>query len=211
MADFAGQGEDLGAAALVGADPREPIGPVVDHRRHVGEGLDVVDHRRLAPQAALGRVRRADAGLAALAFDRMDQGRLLAADERPRAQANFQIETVARAEDVFAQQAPLVTLVDRPLDAFDRHRIFGADVDESLLGADGEAADDHPLDYVQRIALQHGAVHEGAGVAFVGIADEIADLVGGSGVDAGAKRLVPSSIFGRWDIRRRRGRGVSTS
>ena len=107
VADLAGQGEDLGAAALLGADAGEPVGAVVDDGRDVGEGLDVVDHRRLAPQAALGGIRRADARLAALAFDRVDQRRLLAADERPGAQADLQVEIEARAEDVLAQQAPL--------------------------------------------------------------------------------------------------------
>ena len=105
--DLAGQGEDLGAAALFGADPGEPVGPVVDHGRHVGEGLDVVDHGGLAPQAALGGIRRADARLAALALDRVDQRGLLAADEGPGAQADFQVEIEAGAEDVLAQQAPL--------------------------------------------------------------------------------------------------------
>ena len=133
MADLAGQGEDLRAAALFGADPREPLGPVVDHGRHVGERLDVVDHGGLAPQAAFGGIRRADARLAALALDRMDQGRLLAADERPGAEADFQIEIETRAQDVLAQQAPLVTLLDRPLDPLDGHRIFGADVEEALM------------------------------------------------------------------------------
>ena len=129
----------------------------------------------------LGGIRRADAGLAALALDRVDQRRLLAADEGPGAQADFQVEIEARAEDVLAQQAPLAALLDRPLDPLDGHRIFGADVEEALLGADGEAADDHPLDHVQRIALQHAAVHERAGIALVGVADEVAGRVGGLG------------------------------
>ena len=34
---------------------------------------------------------------------------------------------------------------------------------------------------VQRIGLQHAAVHERAGIAFVGVADEVAGLVGGLG------------------------------
>ena len=67
------------------------------------------------------------------------------------------------------------------LDPLDGQRVFGADVEEAVLGADGEAADDHPLDHVQRIGLQHAAVHEGAGIAFVGVADEVAGLFLGGG------------------------------
>ncbi len=69
-------------------------------------------------------------------------------------------------------------LLDRPLDPLDRHRVFGPHVKEPLPGADGEAADDHSFDHVQRIALQHAAVHERARVALVGVADEVAGRVG---------------------------------
>ena len=177
VADLAGQGEDLGAAAFGRADAAEPVGPVVDHGRHVGEGLDVVDDRRLAPQAALRGIGRADPRLPALAFNRMDQGRFFAADEGPRAEADFQVEIEARAEDVLAQQAPGAALVDGVLDAADGHRVLGADIEETPLCADGIAADQHAFHDVQRVGLQHAAVHELAGVAFVGVADDVADLL----------------------------------
>src|SRR5579859_3344233 len=48
--------------------------------------------------------------------------------------------------------------------------IFGADVDESLVGASG---DSHSLQDAVRVTLEHAAVHEGAGVALVGIADDV--------------------------------------
>ena len=56
-ADLAGQGEDLGALALFGAQRGERRGAVADDPRHQGVGFDVVDQRGLAPQAALGRER----------------------------------------------------------------------------------------------------------------------------------------------------------
>ena len=73
----------------------------------------------------------------------------------------------------------------------------------SPCGADGEAADNHPFHHVQRIAFQHAAVHERARVALVGVADEVAGLL--------RPPPRPSSIFARWDIRRRRGRGASSA
>ena len=83
------------------------------------------------PHRPLSRgIGRPHARLAALAFDRMDQRRLLAADESPGAQADFEVELEARAEDVLAQQALRAALVDRMLDPLDRHRILGADVEE---------------------------------------------------------------------------------
>ncbi len=131
----------------------------------------------------------------------MDQGRLLAADEGPGAQADFQVEIEARAENVLAQQAPPAALVDRPFDPPNGHGVFGTDVEEAAMGADGEAADEHAFNHVQRIAFQHAAVHERAGVAFVGVTDKVAGGVGRFGAHFPFLR--------RWDSRRRRGRGAS--
>jgi len=129
----------------------------------------------------LGGIGRPDARLSALAFDRADQRGFLAADERAGAQADFQIKIESRSEDVFAQQSPLAALVDGALDPLDGHWIFGADVEKSLMGAEGESGDDHALDDVQRIAFQHAPVHERAGVALVGVADQVADRIVGRG------------------------------
>ena len=56
----------------------------------------------------------------------------------PAPEPDFQVEIEARAQDILAQQAPLAALVDRPLDPLDGHRVFGADVEEALMGPDGE-------------------------------------------------------------------------
>ena len=63
--DLANEREDHGPLAAFGADLAIPVGAPVDDQRHVGPGLDVVDVGRLAPQAALGRIGRARARLAA--------------------------------------------------------------------------------------------------------------------------------------------------
>ena len=110
--DLPDQGEDLGAAAIRGAQSPEPVGPKIDHHGDVGEGLDIVDDRGLAPQAAIGRIGRPNAGLPPLALDRMDEGCFLAADERPGAQPDLQIEIETRTEDVLAQQAATAALPD---------------------------------------------------------------------------------------------------
>ena len=79
---------------------------------------------------------RPDRRLAPLALDRVDQRRLLAADERPGAEPDLQIEIEARAQDVLAQQAVLAAQADRVLDPLDGQRVLGADVDVALMGAD---------------------------------------------------------------------------
>ena len=106
--------------------------PLRGQRGQVGQRLDVVDDRRLAEQAADGRERRAGARHAPLALDAVDQGGLLAADERPGAHLDDDFEAEAAAEDVVAEQAVGLGLGDGRLEPLDRQGILGADVDVGL-------------------------------------------------------------------------------
>ena len=190
VVDLAGEREDLRAgvagdgldpvAVLVAlgdpvADLAVPGGALAQDDGDRGVGLDVVHVGGAAPVAAAdvggeGRLRR---GLAALALHRVDEGRLLAADERAGAELDLDVEAEVRAEDVLAEQAARARLVDRHLEAGDRERILRADVDEALLGADRVGADRHRLDDAGGVALHDRAVHERARVAFVGVADDV--------------------------------------
>ena len=78
---FAGQGKNLGALAVGGADFPVPVGPVFDDQRHIGPGFDVVDIGGFVVDTGLGRKRRPGPGHAALAFNGGHQGGFLAADE----------------------------------------------------------------------------------------------------------------------------------
>ena len=157
-------------ALPVSAEPRRALG---DDGRDVVPGLDVVDVGGLAPQALLRRERRARPRPAGLAFERGDQRRLFAADEGARALHHFDVEVEAAAQDVLAQQAVFAGLLDGAVQPVDGQRIFGAHVDDALGGAHDVAADDHALEQRMRIALDLVAVHVGAGIALVGVADEV--------------------------------------
>ena len=52
-------------------------------------------------------------------------------------------------------------------------RIFRADIDVALGGADRDAGDGHAFDQHEGIAFHDHAVGEGAAVAFVGVADDV--------------------------------------
>ncbi len=82
-----------------------PVGAPCRRSGHVGTGLDVVDDGRLAPQARDGREGRPRARHAALALDRGDQRRLLAADEGAGALLDLEPEGEAGAEDVARRAA----------------------------------------------------------------------------------------------------------
>ncbi|OPZ46054.1 MAG: hypothetical protein BWY94_00921 [Actinobacteria bacterium ADurb.BinA094] len=186
---FAGEAEGLGAAAVLGAELVVLGGAVGDDPGHVGPGLDVVDVGGAAPEAGDGGEGRTGARHAALALDRGDQRGLLAADEGAGAELEVQVELPARTEDVASQEPALLGIGDRLGEALDGQRVLGAHVDVALVGADCPAADQHALDDRVRVALEDRAVHERAGVALVGVADEVLDvalaLVGELPLDAG--------------------------
>ena len=71
----------------------------------VEERLDVVHDRRLAEEPDLDRERRLVARLAAIALDRLEERRLLAAHVRAGADAQLDVEREARAHHVVAEQA----------------------------------------------------------------------------------------------------------
>ena len=133
-----------------------------DDGRDIGEGLDVVDQGRAAPQSAFRRERRARARRAALAFDGGHQRGFLAADKRAGADADVHVEVERRFKNAAAQQAQLLRLLDGGLQARDRQRIFRADINKSLVRADGVGGDGHAFEHAVRIAFQNAAVHERA-------------------------------------------------
>ena len=112
---------------LVQARPRDVTGDAEEPRvarvvlehdvRHVEQRLDVVHDRRLPEQPDLDRERRLVARLAAVALDRLEERRLLAADVRARADAQLDLDA-----DVGA--------VDRVLQPLVRERVLRAHVDE---------------------------------------------------------------------------------
>ena len=50
-----------------------------------------------------------------------------------------------------------------------RNRVFGADIDKSLVGANGVSGNSHCLDNTVRVALQYTSVHKRTGVTLIGV------------------------------------------
>ncbi len=101
----------------------------------------------------------------------MDQGGFFTADERAGAEANVDLEAEIAAQNVFAQQTCRAGLGQGGFQTVDRQRIFRADVDIPLAGADGVSGQTHAFDDAVRIAFHDRAIHERARVAFIGVAD----------------------------------------
>src|SRR6185437_4505911 len=152
----------------------EPLRPLPQDGRHRCEALGVVDRGRLAVEAEVRRKRRLEARLAGLALERVEERGLLAADVGARADERMDVEVDPGAADVPAEKAGLVGLLQRRLEA--RHRLaeeFAADVVVGDGGIRGIAAERQPLDERVRVVAQDVAVVAGAGLALVGVADQV--------------------------------------
>ena len=108
------------------------------------------------------------------ALDRVEQRRLLAADVRAGADTQVDVEALPGPGDVVTEQAGNPRPVDGGAQAVGGHRVFAADVEPSLFGADGGAGDRHGLDQRERIALHDNPVLEGPGLGLVGVAHQVA-------------------------------------
>ena len=137
------------------------------------------------PQRPLfGGERGPEARHAPLALDGGDERRLLAADEGARSFLYLYIEAHRGAEDVLAEVAFRKELPYGQLQPLDRLRVLGPHVDVAFLRADGVCADHHAFEHRVGVSLQGAAVHERAGVALVGIADDVFIIAGGLPAEA---------------------------
>ena len=165
-----------GRRRRTGACPRVAVAD--EDLRHVEQRLDVVHDGRLAEQPDLDRERRLVPRLAAVALDRLEERRLLAADVRAGADAQLDVEREAGAENVVAEQARGARLGERVLEPRVRERVLRAHVDEAALAAGRVGRDRHRLDERERVALHQHPVLERPRLRLVGVADEVVRLRG---------------------------------
>ena len=188
-----------GPGRLGGAHGAEPLGAASEDVGHVGEGLDVVDERRVrvvSPgsdrhrggfPAELGGageeallVRREQARQGWLALDDLEHGLLLAEEV-----------LVGSGDDVdgaVGADAGLLELLHGPGDPFELGRVGGLGADVDLGGVDGEGGDHQPFDELVRVGAHQRPVLEGPRLALGAVADEVAAarVLGGDAGPLGA-------------------------
>ena len=125
------------------------------------------------PEAGHAREGRLHAGVAALALDGFDERGFLAADVAAEAGAHFDVEGEVGAEELLSQVAFGPGLLDGLVEPELGEVVFAPDVDEALIGAHGKAGDGHAFQDLVGVALHDIAVLDGAGLAFVGVADDV--------------------------------------
>ena len=166
------------------------------------ERLDVVDDGRPLIQAAHGQARRAVARIAALAFDRREQRRRLAADVRAGAAIDDEVAGEVGAEDALAEVAGRVRLLDRAGETAVRQVELAADVDERVAHLQRVRRDQHRFEQQVRRVLEDPAVLERARLALVGVGAQVVRLA--------VVRDARPPICGPPETRRRRVPGCRT-
>ena len=187
VADLSDQREDLGAGVSGHADLGVLGGAAIDDDPDVGQGLDIVDAGRAAVDAPLDGVGGPLSRLPHEPFHRPDEGGLLAAHEGARAANDLDVEIEPRTENVGAEETELPCLAQCDHRVLDRQRILTANVDDAMGSTDRNAGDHHALEDRVWVALEQAAIHVGAGVALVTVADHVLGPV----IVAGGPRELP--------------------
>ena len=118
----------LRSVALGCPDRFEPARAALDDVRNATQCLDIVDDRRLAKSPFDRRERRLDPGPAPLPFQAFDQSGLFAADVRPGAAVQPDVEIEARPVDIPAQVPGRPRLFDRRFEDLVRANILESQV-----------------------------------------------------------------------------------
>ncbi len=170
---FADERKDFRAGTLGAARFREPGRAFRDDGLNVVPGFNVIDVGRLSVETFLGGERRTWTRASGVPFQRSNQRSLFSANKRSGTLHNFDIELEAAAKNVFAKHAVLAGLFDGSIQVVNSQRVFRANIDDSFSRAHHVSADDHALEQRVRIALDFVAIHVRAGIAFIGIADDV--------------------------------------
>lgn len=92
--------EEFGALVAFASEAGEPVTAATCDRRSDRDSLDICDGRRAAKETDVGRERRLQPRLALLALNRLDEGRLLAADVGARTAVEVDVKGVTGAAGV---------------------------------------------------------------------------------------------------------------
>eukprot|EP00354_Favella_ehrenbergii_P010829 CAMPEP_0170466100 /NCGR_PEP_ID=MMETSP0123-20130129/10192_1 /TAXON_ID=182087 /ORGANISM="Favella ehrenbergii, Strain Fehren 1" /LENGTH=420 /DNA_ID=CAMNT_0010732155 /DNA_START=1151 /DNA_END=2414 /DNA_ORIENTATION=- len=173
VVDVATDAEEFGARILVATKAAEPVGSAAHDRRAHGDRLHVRDRGRAAVQASVGWEGRLQSGATGLALERLDEGRFLTADVRASATVDDNVEVVAAAAGVLADETLGVGLVHGSLQLDLLIPELATNVDVCGLRAHTETDNKGALDELVRVVTQDLAVLASAGLRLVGVDNQV--------------------------------------
>ena len=166
--DVARQREDARARSSSRRRASRTPRPQLEDARRRRDRLDVVHRGRRGIQPGDGGERRLRPRLAALALERLEERRLLAADVRARAAVDDDGDAARRSR--------LAHRLERVAEDLELVLVLAADVDEHVLRLDRVRRDQAALEEPERDAQHDLAVLERAGLGLVRVDDEVVRL-----------------------------------
>ncbi len=173
LIDIAAGREQFGAGRLPDPDLRVFFAPDVQDRYDSRQGLHIVDHGRTIPDAFHSRKRGFDTGVAPLAFQRLDQGRLFPADIGAGAPVHIDLAVKSRSQDIRSEKAIGLRFCDSLFQDIGDPGIFAPDIDIGALAAQGIRGDDQSFDQQVRQELHQVTVLESSRFRLIGITYQV--------------------------------------
>ena len=161
------------AAIFRWAQVGKPVRATKEDVGNTGQRLGVIDDGGSAPESDDSREGRPDSRDAALAFQRFHQCGFFTDLIRARATVPVNVEIVAAAEDILAQETAGVGVGNRLLHDFQQIAIFASDIDVAGVRTDRQSRDHRSLDHGVRVVLENQAVFAGAGLTLISIAKHV--------------------------------------
>jgi len=121
----------------------------------------------------LHRKRRFVARFGSMPLNRLHQRGFLAADVAAGAHKDFEFEIKFAPEDFFPEEAGVTAAADLFAEDFFLQMILVADVENAALRASDNAGDEHAFNQEMRQMRHDEAVFDRAGLAFIGVADDV--------------------------------------
>src|ERR1019366_5880701 len=110
---------------------------------------------------------------AALAFERLHQRRFFANFVSARSTVPVNVEIVSAAEDILAEKALRIGVLDRLLHDHRQVAILAANVDVAGMRTDRDGGNHHAFNDRVRVVLENQAVLAGAGLALIAVAKHV--------------------------------------
>src|SRR5262245_21306267 len=106
-------------------------------------------------------------GLAALAFNRIEQSRFFAANVRSRATANLHIEGLAGFSNIPSKETSFACRLNGRVHAIGGQRIFASNIEKAAIASCSKGGNRHPFDDGKRITFHQYAIFECPGLGLV--------------------------------------------
>ena len=172
----AGDTEELGALITLAAETCEPVSSASANGGRHSDGLDIGDGGGASEKTDGSRERRLETRLSGLTLQGFNERGLLTTHICAHSSMDEDVEIIARATGVLADQASLVCLLDGTLQYGSLVVELSSDVDVCGGGVHSTPGDEAALDELVGVLAHDLTVLAGSGLSLIGIDNEITGL-----------------------------------